>query len=53
MLTEKEKKSIAQFDKMCGEYYYYDNPGEAVEDIEYLVKIVKRLNAELETLKTK
>jgi hypothetical protein len=43
-LTEFEKKMIKQMESTTKSDYYYDNPSAAVDDIEYLMDIVKRFD---------
>lgn len=46
LLTPDEKKMITQMRETCKSDYYYDNPSAAMDDVEYLIKIVEKLIAE-------
>lgn len=43
-LTDWEKEYISKhLDEKVNSDFYYDNPGAAVEDIEFLKEIIKKL----------
>jgi len=45
LLTSEEKEMITQMRNSCNSEYYYDNPSAAIEDVDYLIKIVEKLIA--------
>jgi hypothetical protein len=45
-LTDWEREYIFTHMPNKSADYYYDNPGDAVEDIEFLIKIIRKLTEE-------
>ncbi len=49
-LTKQEKQMVEQMKQTTKSEYYYDNPSAAIDDIEYLLSIVRRLDDKLTDL---
>jgi hypothetical protein len=52
-LTDQENKMINQMMETTQGYYYFDNPSCAIDDVNFLLKIVKRLNDKLINIENK
>ena len=46
-MNEKEKEYLEDIRKSTKTDYYYDNPSQAIGDVEWLIKLVEKLNAKI------